>query len=86
MSSNAKQTIVILNGTLIDGSGNAPTQNEAVVIKGNRIRSTGPLPGDVKLQDRNDVNVIEAWLAATVPERRRTGVSGPDPGLDLVPR
>jgi len=65
MSSNAKQTIVILNGTLIDGSGNAPTKNKAVVIEGNRIKSTGPLPGDVKLQGRNDVNVIEAsgqWI------------------------
>ena len=59
MSSNAKQTIVILNGTLIDGSGNAPTQNEAVVIEGNRIRSTGPLPGDVRLQGRNGLHQRE---------------------------
>ncbi len=65
MSSKSKQTIVIRNGTLIDGSGNTPAQNEAVVIEGNRIRSTGPLPSDVKLQGRNDVKVIDAsgqWI------------------------
>jgi imidazolonepropionase-like amidohydrolase len=65
MSGNSKQTIVIQNGTLIDGSGNAPTKNEGLVIEGNRIRSTGQLPGDVKLEDRDSVEVIDAsgqWI------------------------
>ena len=58
-------TLVILNGTLIDGAGNPPTPNEAVVVQGNRIRSMGRLPEDVRLEDREHVNVIDAseqWI------------------------
>ncbi len=65
MGNNGTQTLVIQNGTLIDGSGNAPTPNEAVVIAGNRIRSTGPLPADVQLDDPDHVQVIDAsgqWI------------------------
>ena len=65
MSSNGKKTIVISNGTLIDGTGNSPTRNEAIVIQGNRIKSTGRLPGDIKLEDRDNVEVIDAagqWI------------------------
>src|SRR6516165_12190679 len=65
MSGNAKKTIVISNGTLIDGAGNAPARNEAIVIQGNRIRSTGRLPSDTPLDDRDNVEVINAagqWI------------------------
>src|SRR5207245_6409792 len=65
MSGNAKKTIVISNGTLIDGTANVPTRNEAIVIQGNRIKSTGRLPGDIKLEDRDSVEVIDAagqWI------------------------
>ena len=65
MGSNGKQTTVIRNGTLIDGSGNPPTQNEAIVIEGNRIRSVGQLPGDINLEDRDNVVIIDAsgqWI------------------------
>src|SRR5947208_8743390 len=65
MSSNGKKTIVISNGTLIDGTGNSPTRNEAIVIQGNRIKSAGRLPGDIKLEDRDNVEVIDAagqWI------------------------
>jgi imidazolonepropionase-like amidohydrolase len=65
MGTQSKQTIVISNGTLIDGTGNSPTRNEAIVIQGNRIKSTGRLPGDVKLEDRDNVEVINAagqWI------------------------
>jgi imidazolonepropionase-like amidohydrolase len=58
-------TLVILNGTLIDGAGNPPTPNEAMVVQGNRIRSMGRLPEDVRLEDREHVNVIDAseqWI------------------------
>jgi imidazolonepropionase-like amidohydrolase len=58
-------TLVILNGTLIDGAGNPPTPNEAIVVQGNRIRSMGRLPEDVRLEDREHVNVIDAseqWI------------------------
>jgi len=65
MSSNGKKTIVISNGTLIDGNGNVPTRNEAIVIQGNRIKSAGRLLGDIKLEDRDSVEVIDAagqWI------------------------
>ena len=65
MSNNGKQTIVISNGSLIDGAGNSPTRNEAIVIQGNRIKSIGRLPGDIKLEDRDKVEVIDAagrWI------------------------
>jgi imidazolonepropionase-like amidohydrolase len=65
MSSHGKKTIVISNGTLIDGTGTSPTRNEAIVIQGNRIKSTGRLPADVRLEDRDDVEVINAagqWI------------------------
>jgi imidazolonepropionase-like amidohydrolase len=65
MSSNGKKTIVISDGTLIDGMGNSPTRNEAIVIQGNRIKSTGRLPADIKLEDRDNVEVINAggqWI------------------------
>jgi imidazolonepropionase-like amidohydrolase len=58
-------TLVILNGTLIDGAGNPPTPNEAIVVQGNRIRSIGRLPEDVQLEDREHVQVIDAseqWI------------------------
>src|SRR5574341_1892636 len=65
MSTNGKKAIVISNGTLIDGRGDPPVRNEAIVIRGNRIQSTGRLPGDVKLEDRDNVEVIDAagqWI------------------------
>jgi imidazolonepropionase-like amidohydrolase len=65
MSAISKKTIVISNGTLIDGRGNPPARNEAIVIQGNRIKSTGRLPGEVKLDDRENVEVIDAagqWI------------------------
>ncbi|MGH6738380.1 MAG: hypothetical protein ACREDY_05000, partial [Bradyrhizobium sp.] len=60
-----QKTLVIRNGTLIDGSGQAAIRNDAVVIEGNRIKSVGPLPGDVKLEDRGKVEVLDAggqWI------------------------
>ncbi|MEE8292147.1 MAG: amidohydrolase family protein [Candidatus Tectomicrobia bacterium] len=65
MASNGNSTTVIRNGTLIDGAGNPAKQNEAVVIEGNRIRSVGGLPPDVNLEDRDNVQVIDAsgrWI------------------------
>lgn len=65
MSADAKKTIVISNGTLIDSNGKPPVRNEAIVIQGNRIKSTGRLPGDVRLEDRDNVEVIDAagqWI------------------------
>lgn len=57
--------LVIQHGTLIDGSGAPPVANQALVIEGNRIRSTGPLPPDIRLENRDQVQVIDAsgqWI------------------------
>ncbi len=65
MSNQSERYIVITNGTLIDGNGNAPIRNEAIVIQGNRIKSVGRLPPDIKLEDRDNVEVIDAagqWI------------------------
>jgi imidazolonepropionase-like amidohydrolase len=65
MGSNGTKTLVIQHGTLIDGSGKPPRPNAAIVIEGNRIRSTGRLPKDVHLDDREHVHVIDAsdqWI------------------------
>ena len=60
----ASSTIVIRNGTLIDGSGDAPRKNDALVIEGNRIRSIGALPPELRLEDER-IEVIDAtgkWI------------------------
>ncbi len=57
-------TLVIRNGTLIDGSGAAPVKNDAIVIEGNRIKSVGPLPPGLRLEE-DGVEVIDAagqWI------------------------
>jgi N-acyl-D-aspartate/D-glutamate deacylase len=46
MTTASHKTLVVRNGTLIDGSGKAAARNDAVVIEGNRIRSVGALPAD----------------------------------------
>src|SRR5258706_16296690 len=58
MSATAKKTLVVRNGTLIDGSGKPAARNDAIVIEGNRIKSVGPLPPDVQLEDRRAVEGI----------------------------
>ena len=65
MSISESKTLVIRNGTLIDGSGAAAAANTAVVIQGNRISSVGELPGEVNLEDTDKVDVIDAtgqWI------------------------
>ena len=67
MGANGGKHTVILNGTLIDGSGAEPTPNNAIVISGNRIRSVGQLPGDVNLEDKDNVTVIDAAGQWVIP-------------------
>jgi imidazolonepropionase-like amidohydrolase len=58
------KTLVIHGGNLIDGSGKPTAANDAIVVEGNRIKSVGPLPPEVRLEDRN-VKVIDAkgqWI------------------------
>ncbi len=61
----AKKTLVIRNGTLIDGSGKPSARNDSIVIAGNRIKSVGALPGDIHVEDRKTVEVVDAagkWI------------------------
>src|SRR5262249_38099285 len=65
MTTASHKTLVVRNGTLIDGSGKPAARNDAVVIAGNRIRSVGALPPDLELEDRRAVEVIDAagqWI------------------------
>src|ERR1700751_327735 len=65
MTTASHKTLVVRNGTLIDGSGKPAARNDAIVIEGNRIRSVGALPPDVELDDRSSVEVIDAggqWI------------------------
>ena len=59
MSANSK-TLVIRNGTLIDGTGDPASSNDAVVIEGDRISSVGALPPGLNLEDTGKVEVIDA--------------------------
>ena len=64
MSANGK-TMVIRNGTLIDGTGEPASQNDAVVIEGNRFASVGALPPGLNLEDSGKYEVIDAegkWI------------------------
>jgi imidazolonepropionase-like amidohydrolase len=56
----ARKLLVIVNGTLIDGSGRPPVANQALVIEGERIRSVGPVPAGLDLRDDSHVEVIDA--------------------------
>src|SRR5215467_14123648 len=65
MTNHIVKTLVIQHGTLIDGSGRPAVANEAIVVEGNRIRSVGRLPEDVRLEDQDHVQVIDAaehWI------------------------
>jgi imidazolonepropionase-like amidohydrolase len=64
-SKPAVKTLVIRNGTLIDGSGKPACRNDAIVIEGNKIKHVGALPDDMTLDDRRAVHVIDAagqWI------------------------
>ncbi len=65
MPNPESKTLVIRNGTLIDGSGAPAAENTAVVVQGNRISSVGELPGGINLEDTAEVDVIDAtghWI------------------------
>ena len=60
MPTTDSKTLVIRNGTLIDGSGAPAAANTAVVIEGNRITSVGELPGGINLEDTAQVEEFRA--------------------------
>ncbi|MFQ5821996.1 MAG: amidohydrolase, partial [Candidatus Heimdallarchaeota archaeon] len=56
--------LVIMNGTLIDGTGKSPIQNSSVVIFGSKIGEVGPI-GEVDIP--KDANVIDAKGKTVIP-------------------
>lgn len=66
MPANKKYTI-IRNGTLIDGSGAQPVANEALVIRDGRIHSVGSLPEELVLENREDIQIIDAAGMTVMP-------------------
>ena len=65
MANQGKPLLVIQNGTLIDGAGNPPTPNQAMVIEGNRITHIGSLPEHLLHDDRDNLEIIDAtgrWI------------------------
>ena len=65
MASSKAKTMVIRNGTLIDGSGRPAAENEAVVVQDNRILSVGAVPAGINVEDKDNVEVIDAsgqWI------------------------
>ncbi len=62
---SSNKTLVIRNGTLIDGTGDPAAPNDAVVIEGNRFSGVGQLPPGLNLEDTARVEVIDAagkWI------------------------
>ncbi len=56
------QSLVIENGTLIDGNGGAPLANAIVVIEGNRITAAGPA-GQVQIPDGAEtIDAAGKWV------------------------
>ena len=76
MSASSPKTLVIRNGTLIDGSGKPAGHNDAIVIEGNRIKSVGALPPELQLEDRRNVE----------RDRRRRAVDHARPDRRPLPR
>jgi imidazolonepropionase-like amidohydrolase len=65
MAAPARKTLLIRNGTLIDGSGNPAARNDTIVLEGNLIKSVGALPADIHPEDHRNVEVIDAagqWI------------------------
>ena len=65
MSANDAKATIIRNGTLIDGTGQPATHNDAVVIQGNRILSVGAVPPEINVEDQERIETIDAtdkWI------------------------
>ena len=71
----SKKTLVIRNGTLIDGSGRPPVRNDTIAIAGNRIRSIGAALPDMALEDPRSVEVIDATGQWIMPGLGKHGVN-----------
>ena len=89
MSASDAKTTIIRNGTLVDGTGQPAVPNDAVVIQGNRIRSVGAVPPDIIVEDRENVETIDAegrWIMPGLIEGHCHLSFGQPamPGLDIA--
>ena len=86
MDTNSEQKTIIRNGTLINGTGQPAFENDALVIQGNRILSVGAVPPQINIEDRENVETIDAtgkwtnagpdrWPTATFPSASRPCVA-----------
>ena len=67
----ANQTIVLVNGILIDGTGSEPVQDAVVVIKGSQIVGVGPrnqvkIPNDTLIIDVQGGSILPGLIDAHV--------------------
>ena len=67
----ANQTIVLVNGILIDGTGSEPVQDAVVVIKGSQIVGVGPrnqvkIPNDTQIIDVQGGSILPGLIDAHV--------------------
>lgn len=65
------QSIVLINGTLIDGTGTNPVLNAVVVIQAERIIAVGTkngiiIPSNVKIVDAKDLFILPGFINAHV--------------------
>ncbi len=54
--------LAIRGGTLIDGTGRPAAPNDFLLIEGNRIKSAGPLPLGVHLEDCQVIDATGKWI------------------------
>jgi imidazolonepropionase-like amidohydrolase len=57
-----KKTLLIRNGTLIDGSGSPAARNDVIVVEGNRIKSVGAQPPDIHPGDHEAIDAAGQWI------------------------
>jgi imidazolonepropionase-like amidohydrolase len=70
---SAQQTLVLVNGTLINGTGADPISNAALVIRAGRIAAVGPrekieIPADAQVIDVQGATLLPGFFNAHVHE------------------
>jgi imidazolonepropionase-like amidohydrolase len=81
--------IIVLGGTLIDGTGDPPRRNDAIVIADGRIKSMGldaarHVPKDARQIDATDKWIVPGFVDGAVHVYQSGGIDS-DPGLVRVP-
>jgi imidazolonepropionase-like amidohydrolase len=71
LATTSEEVIALVNGTLIDGTGAAPTRDAAVVIQKGRVvaagaRSQGKIPADARIVDVQGATILPGFINAHV--------------------